>query len=140
MPSNIFFLILAILIFVMVIAQVRNQKMKEKYAALWLLVSGIIIILAIFPHLLHWLADFTGVVVPVNLLFLLAIMMLIGVCLHLSLELSNTADETRVLAEEVAILRAILQQGGPQGRQSPDLNSKNINHINCLPKQTQEKK
>lgn len=113
MPSNIFFLILSLVIFVMVLVQVRNQKMKEKYAALWLIVSAVIIILAIFPALLWGLADLTGVVMPVNLLFLLAIVMLIGVCLHLTLEVSKISDETRTLAEEIAILRASQEQGSP---------------------------
>lgn len=106
MPSNIFFLILAIIIVVMVLIQVRNQKMKEKYAALWLVVSVVIIVLALFPNLLWWLADITGVVVPVNLLFLLAIIMLIGVCLHLTFAISKISEEVRTLAEEIAILRA----------------------------------
>lgn len=117
MPSNIFFLILAILIFAMVFAQVRNQKMKEKYAALWLLVSATIIILAIFPHLLGALAQLAGVVMPVNLLFMLAIIMLIGVCLHLTLDLSRLGEDTRRLAEEVAILRSQLEK--PDHRPGP---------------------
>ncbi|GGH66097.1 DUF2304 domain-containing protein [Rothia aerolata] len=116
MPSNILFLILSLIIFVMVFAQVRNQKMKEKYAALWLGVSAIIIVLALFPSLLWWLADITGVIVPVNLLFMLAILMLIGVCLHLTLEVSKISDEARTLAEEVSILRASLEQGSPADR------------------------
>lgn len=111
MPSNIFFFILALFIVVLVFAQVRNQKMKEKYAALWLVVSLVILVLALFPSLLGWLADITGVVVPVNLLFLLAIVMLIAVTLHLTLEISKLSDEARALAEEVAILRAHVEQG-----------------------------
>lgn len=111
MPSNIFFFILALFIVVLVFAQVRNQKMKEKYAALWLVVSLAILVLALFPSLLEWLADITGVVVPVNLLFLLAIVMLIAVTLHLTLEISKLSDEARALAEEVAILRAHVEQG-----------------------------
>lgn len=111
MPSNIFFFILALFIVVLVFAQVRNQKMKEKYAALWLVVSLAILVLALFPSLLGWLADITGVVVPVNLLFLLAIVMLIAVTLHLTLEISKLSDEARALAEEVAILRAHVEQG-----------------------------
>lgn len=113
MPSNIFFLILSLIIFVMVLVQVRNQKMKEKYAALWLIVSAVIIVLAVFPGLLLALADMNGVIVPVNLLFLLAIIMLIGVCLHLTLEVSKISDEARTLAEEIAILRATYEQGSP---------------------------
>ena len=108
MPSNIFFLLLSLLIFVM----------KEKYAALWLLVSATIIVLALFPHLLSRLAELTGVVMPVNLLFMLAIMMLIGICLHLTLDLSRLGEDTRTLAEEVAMLRAQLEQESPRKRPS----------------------
>lgn len=114
MPSNIFFLFLAVFIVVLVFAQVRNQKMKEKYAALWLVVSLVIIVLAIFPSLLGWSADITGVIAPVNLLFLLAIMMLIGVSLHLTLEVSKLSDEVRALAEEIAILKAQVEQKTPE--------------------------
>ena len=114
MPSNIFFLFLAVFIVVLVFAQVRNQKMKEKYAALWLVVSLVIIVLAIFPSLLGWFADITGVIAPVNLLFLLAIMMLIGVSLHLTLEVSKLSDEVRALAEEIAILKAQVEQKTPE--------------------------
>lgn len=113
MPSNIFFLIISLVVFALVFAQVRNQKMKEKYAALWLVISAVIIILALFPHLLWLLASFTGVVMPVNLLFMLAILLLICVCLHLTLEMSKSSDEVRVLAEEIAILRALTEQGNP---------------------------
>ncbi|WP_237201120.1 DUF2304 domain-containing protein [Rothia nasimurium] len=113
MPSNIFFLLLSIVVFVLVFTQVRNQKMKEKYAVLWLVISAVIIVLALFPSLLWKLAAFTGVVNPVNLLFAFACIMLIAICLHLTLEVSKSADETRALAEEVAILRAILEQGDP---------------------------
>lgn len=103
MSVNIFFLILTLCLVFMVLAQVRNQKMKEKYAALWLIVSAIIVVLTVFPKLLDWLADLVGIETPVNLLFLLAIIMLIGVTLHLTQALSRLTEDTRILAEAAAI-------------------------------------
>lgn len=103
MVANLFFLILTLILVVMVLTQVRNQKMKEKYAALWLIISFLIIILVVFPKLLDWLADLVGIETPVNLLFLLAIIMLIGVSLHLTKELSKLGEDTRILAEKAAI-------------------------------------
>lgn len=110
MVANLFFLILTIILVVMVLAQVRNQKMKEKYAALWLIISFIIIILVIFPKLLDWLADAVGIETPVNLLFLLAIIMLIGVALHLTQALSKMGEDTRILAEKAAINDLLVEQ------------------------------
>lgn len=103
MTANIFFLILTLCLVVMVLAQVRSQKMKEKYAALWLLISAAIVLLTLFPRLLDWLAGLVGVETPVNLLFLLAIVMLIGVALHLTQAISRLTEDTRILAEEIAI-------------------------------------
>ncbi|QNV39982.1 DUF2304 domain-containing protein [Rothia amarae] len=110
MVANLFFLILTIILVVMVLVQVRNQKMKEKYAALWLIISFIIIILVIFPKLLDWLADAVGIETPVNLLFLLAIIMLIGVALHLTQALSKMGEDTRILAEKTAINDLLVEQ------------------------------
>lgn len=108
--AYIFFLVFAAAIVLLVLAQVRNQNMKEKYAALWLIVSAAIIVLVLFPRLLFFLSELIGIETPVNLLFLLAIIMLIGVCLHLTSALSKTGEDVRVLAEEVAILRAQFDQ------------------------------
>jgi len=111
--ASVFFLILAILVCTFVIIQVRHQRMKERYAALWLIIGAIIIVLGAFPNLLNGVADFVGVALPVNLLFLLSILLLMGVSIHLTLELSRLSEKTRILAEEVAILKALQEQ--PEG-------------------------
>lgn len=113
MSASVFFLILAILVCTFVVIQVRNQRMKERYAALWLIIGAIIIVLGAFPTLLNGVADFVGVALPVNLLFLLSILLLMGVSIHLTLELSRLSEKTRILAEEVAILKALQEQ--PEG-------------------------
>ena len=96
-----------------VIVQVRHQRMKERYAALWLIIGAVIIVLGAFPSLLNGVAGFVGVALPVNLLFLLSILLLMGVSIHLTLELSRLSEKTRILAEEVAILKALQEQ--PEG-------------------------
>lgn len=113
MSASVFFLILAILVCTFVIIQVRHQRMKERYAALWLIIGAIIIVLGAFPNLLNGVANFVGVALPVNLLFLLSILLLMGVSIHLTLELSRLSEKTRILAEEVAILKALQEQ--PEG-------------------------
>lgn len=108
--ASMFFLILGLILVVAVIRLVRNLKLREKYAALWLLTAVVIAVLMIFPRLLDRIASLVGVVTPVNLLFLIGLVLLLGVCLHLSLEISRLEDETRVLAEEAAIQRSLLNR------------------------------
>lgn len=103
--GNIAAFLLALAIVALVVEMLRRKKLREKYAALWLIVGGATLVLAAFPRLLNIVAEYVGVQVPSNLLFALSILMLLGVCLHLSWEISVVEDETRTLAEEVAILR-----------------------------------
>ncbi|CAM3256879.1 hypothetical protein PSET11_02163 [Arthrobacter ulcerisalmonis] len=104
--GNLAAFLLALAIVALVVELVRRKKLREKYAALWLIVGVATLVLAAFPMLLNIVAEFVGVQIPSNLLFAISILMLLGVCLHLSWEISVVEDETRTLAEEVAILRA----------------------------------
>jgi len=107
--GNLAAFLLALVIVALVFEMLRRKKLREKYAALWLIVGGATLVLAAFPYLLNIVAEVVGIQVPSNLLFAMSILMLLGVCLHLSWEISVVEDETRALAEEVAILRAQLE-------------------------------
>lgn len=83
-----------------------RRQLREKYAIMWLLIGFTILILALFPGLLVGLSRLLNVEVPSNLIFALALVLLVGVTLHLSWELSQAEDEVRRVAEEVTLLRA----------------------------------
>jgi len=108
--TTVFFLVMAIVVIVFLFNLVRSRRLREKYVALWMLVGLVIIVLAVFPGLLSALAALVGVQVPANLLFALSLIMLLGVSIQLSLEISRAEDKTRVLAENVAILNLQMRQ------------------------------
>jgi hypothetical protein len=83
----------------------RRRQLREKYAALWLVVSLTAAVLAMFPRALVSTAEALGFGVPVNLLFFAAFLLLLIVSMQLSLETGRREDETERLAEEVALLR-----------------------------------
>ncbi|MCR2813599.1 DUF2304 domain-containing protein [Microbacterium sp. zg.Y1090] len=86
-----------------------TRALREKYAVLWLAIGVLVLILGLFPGLLATVARWLGVALPSNLIFGLAILLLLGVALHLSWELSRAEDEIRRVAEESALLRADLE-------------------------------
>lgn len=96
----------ALFVLAVILWMLLQNQLREKYAILWLVVGVAMLILTVFPDLLFWLASALGVQVPSNLLFVGALSLLVGVTLHQSWELSTAEDETRRVAEEVAILRA----------------------------------
>ncbi|WP_341957030.1 DUF2304 domain-containing protein [Microbacterium sp. LWH13-1.2] len=103
-------IIFALVVMVLIVSLLLRRQLREKYAVLWLLVGVAILVLALFPGLLVGLADVLGVEIPSNLIFSLAIFLLVGVTLHLSWELSQAEDEVRRVAEEVAILRTDVEE------------------------------
>jgi len=113
MRSIIFFCIVTVVILVSIFLLLRSRKLKEKYAVLWGLVGIACLVLAAFPHLLSWVASLVGIQVGSNLLFTLAILLLLGICLQLSLEVSSQEDKIRRLAEEAAILRTEAESKKP---------------------------
>lgn len=102
--------VLALVIVLIVFEMLRRKKLREKYAALWLVVGLATLVLAAFPRLLEMVASLLNIAVPSNLLFAMSIVLALGVCLHLSWEISIVEDETRTLAEESAILRSQLDR------------------------------
>jgi hypothetical protein len=88
----------------------RRRQLREKYAVLWLVVSAGIVLLGLVPGLLVWLTSALGFGLPSNLLFFLGTLILLLVSMQLSLEVGRLEDETRRLAEEVALLHADLEE------------------------------
>lgn len=98
--------VVAILFFVF--EMLRRQKLREKYAVLWIIIGIGTLLLSAFPAVLERLSGLLGIQVPANLLFIMTLVLLVGVCLHLSREQSQAEDEVRILGEEVALLKADL--------------------------------
>lgn len=97
--------ITGVVLFVFILELLRRRQLREKYAALWLTVGVAILPFAFVPRLLDRAASYVGVASGASLVFFLGFVLLLLVCLHLSWEVSRLEEETRTLAEDVALLR-----------------------------------
>lgn len=82
----------------------RRKHLREKYAVFWVIVALATLFIAMVPQALFWLAELAGVEVPANLLFFVASMVLLAVSIQHSHELGRLEEQTRSLAEEIALL------------------------------------
>ncbi|TXH43454.1 MAG: DUF2304 domain-containing protein [Actinobacteria bacterium] len=122
MTGSVLAIVAALVVTIFIVELLRRGILREKFAALWLLVSVVVLILAIFPQILVALARWLGVAVPANLLFFLAALLLLAVSVQLSFEVSRLEARTRRLAEDLALLAhrvSALDQRGPR-QQSGD--------------------
>jgi hypothetical protein len=101
--------ITGLLVLVFIFELVRRRQLREKYALLWAAVGLVVVPLALFPRLLDTITRSVGVASGVSLVLFLAFVFLLLVCVHLSWEVSQLEEETRTLAEDVALLRTELR-------------------------------
>lgn len=102
----------SLIILVTLFEMMRRHRLREKYALLWFLIALGSLIAALSPAGVAALAAALGVVVPANLLFFLASLVLLAMTLQHSQELGRLEERTRTLAEEVAILRLRSEEAG----------------------------
>ncbi|GGC11260.1 DUF2304 domain-containing protein [Cellulomonas carbonis] len=114
-------LVLAVLTVAVMLVLLRSRRVREKYASAWFVLGAGIVLLGAFPGALVGTARLLGVQTPVNLLFLVGGVIALVVLVQFSVELSNLEEETRTLAEEVALLRQELDAHRDAGVRRPGL-------------------
>ncbi|MGK2877379.1 MAG: DUF2304 domain-containing protein [Solirubrobacterales bacterium] len=103
-------IIVTVLLLVFVFELVRRRKLQERYSLLWLAAAIVLLLLAVFSDLLSELSSAIGVSTPSNALFAVAIGFLVLLVLHFSTTISRLTDESKVLAQRVAIAEERLHQ------------------------------
>jgi hypothetical protein len=87
---------------------VRARQLRSKYALLWLVIGLMLLPLAAVPGVLNTVSEWVGVFYSPTIFLLVAVGFLFLVVVHYSWELSRLENRTRTLAEELALLRAQL--------------------------------
>lgn len=101
---TVFSVIVAIAALVLVFELLRRRRLREKYAVIWVIISVITLVIAVFPPLLSSTAELLGIQTPSNLLFFSSVGILFAVSLQLSREVGLLEEQSRRLAEEVGAL------------------------------------
>ena len=98
----------ALLIFVLEL--VRRRRLLERYALVWLLAAVVLLGLAIWRDGLARLANAVGIAYPPNALFFVAFAFVLILLLHFSAAVSRLADQSKVLAQRLALLEERLHE------------------------------
>ncbi len=107
--QQIFSLIGGLIIFILILNLIRLRRLREEYAWIWLLAGFIIFLGVVWYELLLFLVFLTGAKTPTNALFILSIIFLILINLFFSIKMSKLADEVKILAQELTLLKEKLK-------------------------------
>ena len=90
--------------FVLLLLLLKKRSLHLKYTLLWIFSGILMLVLAVFPHLLDWFAALIGIYDPTNALFSLIFFCVIIILMSLTAIVSKQNEKTKQLAQAVAIL------------------------------------
>jgi hypothetical protein len=89
---------------------IRKHKLREEYALLWLIATGIILTLSTFDGIINALARLFNISYSPTLALVGGLLFALVVLLSLSVALSGQADDNRDLAQQMALLEFRLRE------------------------------
>src|SRR3954469_11491081 len=92
------------LLLLAVLELVRRRRMLERYAIVWLGSALALLALSAWSGLLTTVASAIGIHYPPSALFVIAFGFILVLLLHFSIAVSRLADQSKVLAQRVALL------------------------------------
>ncbi len=105
LAARVLLIALGIGILVFVVNLVRTRKLKEEYAILWLFTGVVLVLLPVVIDLLDAISFALGITYPPAFIGLVAVVCILFILFQFSTSISRFSERTKVLAQEVAILK-----------------------------------
>lgn len=90
--------------------QIRRGKMSLNHSLLWILISMVLLLIAVFPTIAFRLAGLMGIGTPVNLVFLFFAFFSIILFIYLTNVISKEDRINRRLVQKVALMEKELRE------------------------------
>lgn len=102
----VFTIALALAVLLLVLDLVRRRQLREEYSWLWVMAATATFLLVSWPGALKAITDLSGASKATTTIFMLAIAFLAVVCIHLCMKLTRTNEQTKQIAQKLAVLAA----------------------------------
>ena len=96
-------ILLAFFFIGMVLRAIKRKKLLLNYSLIWLLVSFIIVVVAVFPGIFAMLTHLIGMEALSNFVFLIGIVVLMLFIFSLSIAVSNQTQRIKQIVQKVSI-------------------------------------
>lgn len=97
----------ALFLMVFMLKRIRQAKVKIEYTVFWIIFSGILVLMGIFPQLFYWVSGLLGFQAPINMIYLVIIFVLIVKLFLTSVQISQLENKVDSLTQQVAIDRKV---------------------------------
>jgi hypothetical protein len=101
--------IVAALFLLVIFELIRSRRLQERYALLWLVTGGVILLLSVWRDALRLVAEQIGIAYPPSALFVLGFFFILVVLLHYSTVISELSERNVRLAQDIALVEERLR-------------------------------
>ena len=100
---RIILVVISMLSMMNVMKRVRRFKPQIENSIFWIIFSLLLILVAVFPDPMFWLAELLGIQSPANMVFLFVIFILLIKTFNLTLEISQLQYKIQELVQKIAL-------------------------------------
>jgi hypothetical protein len=104
--ARVLALVITFVCLLLIARQVRRRQMRATYLVVWTSLCVVVIPFIAIPGAIDQVSSWIGIYYPPATAFLLAIIVLFLISIHFSRQLTRLEERTRILAEELALLRS----------------------------------
>lgn len=105
--------VLAVAVVAIVIELVRRRRLSEEFSLLWIVASIGAAALALWTDLLRAVTRALGALYETSTIFFFGLLFVMVVLLYYAVKLTRLSQESRRLAQDLALLRRKLEEGEP---------------------------
>lgn len=103
--NNIFFIVVAFAMIIYIFISVRQEKLSVQSSFGWIIASILMLILAIFPKSLDWVASSLGIEYPPAFFLTLCVVLLFAISFSYGKKIANLQAKITDLTQEINILK-----------------------------------
>lgn len=99
-------LIIILLLYILfIIKAVKKKNMRIGYLIFWSITGVFLIIALMVPNLIENVSKFIGFEVPINMIFSIAIFIILYLLFNITILISHEKDDSTMLIQEISILK-----------------------------------
>jgi hypothetical protein len=100
----------AVLFILYVLFIIRKGTFQVRYSLVWLAIASVILILAIFPDIIAFLAQLLGIGLGISALFFFGIFVCLFILFQHSISISKQAEVEKRLTQEIALMQQQIRE------------------------------
>ena len=108
--TRILALLVSVAFLLAVVHLVRRGRLREEYTPIWIVVAIGIMVLSVWFDIVRAITRAVGAWTPSSTLFFFGELFLLVLCLNYAVRLSSLTAHVKLLAQELALLRAELAE------------------------------